>query len=89
MPCVCQEAIRKLIQSKERTFGILKNMAESKDLDKDIVNIAFDNFENIIKKVALRVTPVQEKYENMQERFKAIMTQCMQKATKRSLLNNQ
>ena len=48
-----------------------------------------DNFENIIKKVALRVTPVQEKYENMQERFKAIMTQCMQKANQGSLLTNQ
>ncbi len=89
LSALCMSRSYKEAYSKERTFGILKSMAESKDLDKDIVNIAFDNFENIIKKVALRVTPVQEKYENMQERFKAIMTQCMQKANQGSLLTNQ
>lgn len=88
LSALCMARSYKEAYSKERTLGILNDMADSRDLDKDIVKIASDNFEDIIKKVTLRVAPVQQKYEDMQEKFKKVMAECMQKASEESLLTN-
>ena len=80
MSALCMARSYKDAFSKEKTVGILKSMADSNDLDKDIVKIATDNFDRIIEKTRMKVIPVQQEYESMPERFKKVMDECISKA---------
>ncbi len=77
LSALCMARSYKEAYSKERTMGILHEMADSGQLDRTIIQVAEENFDDIIQKATMRVAPIQDQFDRMQVEFKEIRQYCM------------
>lgn len=77
LSALCMARSYKDAYPKERSLSIIRDMADSGQLDRDIVALVEHHFDSIIENASQRVVPIQEKYDRMQHEFTAIMEHCM------------
>ena len=77
---LCMARSYKEAYDKERSLGIIRDMAETGQLDRSIVQVLDDNFDMILQKAAQRVAPIQEQFDQIQIEFKKIMQYCSERS---------
>lgn len=59
--------------SKERTLRIIEQQAENKKLNKDVVAVIRDDFDEILREVSEQCTPILETYHGIQAEYQRLL----------------